>query len=97
MKRGYVYILTNKPFGTLYIGVTSDLPRRMLEHKNGLVPGFTKRYGLKTLVHFETYELVAQAIAREKQLKNWQRDWKIELVNEHNPDWNDISIELMDL
>ncbi len=96
MKHGYVYILTNEPHGTLYIGVTSDLLRRMVEHKQGLIGGFTKKYGLKHLVYFETYPAIQDAIAREKQLKNWHRDWKINHINTHNPEWLDLSLEWMD-
>ena len=96
MKHGYVYIITNEPYGTLYIGVTSDALRRMFEHKQGLIDGFTKKYGLNMLVHLETFESISDAIAREKQLKNWHRDWKINLINEHNPDWKDLSLDWMD-
>ncbi len=96
MKHGYVYILANQPYGTLYIGVTSDLQRRMHEHKRGLIEGFTKKYGLKTLVYFETFPCIQDAIAREKQLKNWHRDWKINTINHANPDWGDLSVSWMD-
>jgi putative endonuclease len=92
MKHGYVYILTNTPYGTLYIGVTSDMIRRDYEHKQGIYPGFTKKYGLKTLVHLETFESMEAAIAREKQLKRWHRDWKINLINAHNPQWKNIEL-----
>ena len=96
MKHGYVYIMTNQPHGTLYIGVTSDGMRRIAEHKQGLVKGFTKKYGLKMVVHLETFSSITDAIAREKQLKRWHRDWKINLINEHNPKWLDLSLEWMD-
>ena len=96
MKHGYVYMMTNEPYGTLYIGVTSDGFRRTYEHKYGLVEGFTKKYGLKMLVHLEVFERIEDAIAREKQLKRWHRDWKINVINEHNPDWKDLSLEWMD-
>jgi putative endonuclease len=96
MKQGYVYIMTNAPHGTLYIGVTSDLIRRLYEHKNGLYEGFTKKYQLKQLVYFETSESIEAAIEREKKLKNWHRDWKIDLINTQNPDWTNLSIVLMD-
>jgi len=77
----YVYILTNKSNKVIYIGVTNDLERRMFEHKNKLVEGFTKRYNLMKLVFYEVTEDVESAISREKQLKNWHRDWKINLIN----------------
>ena len=96
MKHGYVYIMSNEPHGTLYIGVTSDLIRRLYEHKHGLIEGFTKKYNLKRLAYFETYESIEAAIAREKQLKAWRRDWKIDLVNATNPEWEDLSVSLMD-
>ncbi len=96
MKQGYVYILTNQPHGTLYIGVTSNIERRLYEHQQGLIAGFSKKYKLTRLVHLETFTLVTEAIAREKQLKNWHRDWKINLVNEHNPEWRDLSVALVD-
>jgi putative endonuclease len=90
-KQYYVYILTNKSNKVIYIGVTNDLGRRMFEHKNKLVEGFTKRYNLMKLVYYEATDDVESAIAREKQLKNWHRDWKIGLVNQSNPDWQDLS------
>ena len=85
-----VYILANKKNGTIYIGVTSDLKRRMLEHRNGLAKGFTQEYDVKNLVYIEQYQYVDKAIYREKQLKNWKREWKIDLIEERNPDWNDL-------
>lgn len=92
MKRGYVYIITNMPYGTLYIGVTSDINRRDYEHKNRLADGFTKKYALKLLVHLEIYDSIVEAIAREKQLKAWRRDWKIDLINAANPEWQNIDL-----
>jgi putative endonuclease len=86
----YVYILASKPWGTIYIGMTDDLIRRVLEHKQGLVKGFTKTYGVKTLVYYEQTELVLSAIAREKQLKRWKRDWKIRLIQSMNPEWKEL-------
>ncbi len=86
----YVYILASQRNGTLYIGVTNDLKRRVYEHKEGLADGFTKRYDIKTLVHAEPYDLVEDAIRREKQLKHWNRNWKIELIERGNPDWDDL-------
>ncbi|SDR04480.1 GIY-YIG nuclease family protein [Flagellimonas zhangzhouensis] len=87
----YVYILTNIPNGTLYIGMTNDLERRILEHKTGSVEGFTKKYGLKTSIYFEVHQNVNEAILREKQLKKWKRQWKIELVEKENPKWKDLA------
>jgi putative endonuclease len=86
----FVYILTNKLRGTLYVGVTNDLVRRVHEHREGVVPGFTKRYGLKQLVYFERYDNPALAIQREKNIKHWSRAWKINLVNSANPQWRDL-------
>ena len=83
----YVYILTNKPNGTLYVGFSNDLARRAYEHREGIIPGFTKKYGLKTLVYFETFDDVNTALQREKSLKRWKRAWKIALIEEHNPLW----------
>ncbi|MFZ3138766.1 MAG: GIY-YIG nuclease family protein [Thermodesulfovibrionales bacterium] len=87
----YVYILTNKQNGVLYIGVTNNLERRMYEHKNKLMEGFTKKYNLGRLVYFEETDSIESAIKREKQLKNWRRDWKTKLINDFNPDWKDLS------
>ena len=86
----YVYILTNKPRGTLYVGMTNDLVRRIYEHREGAVPGFTKTYGLKQLVHFERYDTPALAIQRAKNIKHWSRIWKLDLVNSSNPQWRDL-------
>ncbi len=86
----YVYILASGKNGTLYIGVTNDLVRRIYEHKEGCAEGFTKRHGVKRLVHFETYDSVETAIRREKALKTWLRNWKIELIGRDNPDWTDL-------
>ena len=86
----YIYILTNKIQGTIYIGVTSDLIKRIHEHKNKVVPGFSKQYNLDKLVYYEIHDNIELAISREKQLKNWNRQWKIELIEENNPDWNDL-------
>ena len=91
----YVYILANKPNGTIYIGVTDDLIRRVTQHKQGLVPGFTKTYGVKMLVYYEQTELVLSAIAREKQLKRWKREWKIRLIESINPEWKDLYEDLI--
>jgi putative endonuclease len=90
MAECYVYILTNKPRGTLYVGMTNNLVRRMHEHRESAVPGFTKRYGLKQLVHFERYDTPTLAIQREKNIKHWSRAWKLDLVNSSNPQWRDL-------
>jgi len=86
----YVYIMSNHKDGTLYIGVTSNLPARVFEHKNELIEGFTKKYHLRNLVYYEVYEDAYSAIAREKQLKKWKRDWKIKLIEKMNPRWQDL-------
>ena len=93
----YVYILTNKKNGTLYIGISNNLERRVFEHKNKLVEGFTKKYSLDKLVYFESFQNVSDAIKREKQLKNWKRLWKIDLVEIENPDWNDLASDWFDM
>jgi putative endonuclease len=85
-----VYILTNKPFGTLYVGVTSDLAGRTWQHRNKVMPGFTARYGLDRLVWFEQHDSIEAAIGREKQIKRWKRAWKIRLIEATNPDWHDL-------
>ncbi|OYX28513.1 MAG: excinuclease ABC subunit C [Flavobacteriales bacterium 32-35-8] len=84
-------MLANKKNGTLYIGVTNDLERRMFEHKNKLIEGFTEKYGLNRLVYFETYQYVNDAIKREKNMKKWKRQWKIDLIEKENIEWNDLS------
>lgn len=86
----YVYILANKPFGTLYVGVTNDLVRRVFAHKQNVVAGFTAKYGLHDLVYYEVHASIEAAIAREKRLKRWRRDWKIDLIAGANPDWRDL-------
>jgi putative endonuclease len=90
-KQYYVYILTNKSNKVLYIGVTNDLERRICEHRNEMVDGFTKKYNLNKLVYFETTTDVRSALEKEKQLKNWHRSWKINLINEFNSEWKDLS------
>jgi putative endonuclease len=90
-----VYILASKPRGTLYVGVTNDLVRRVAEHREGLVPGFTKTYGVKMLVYFEEHADINEAIKREKQIKRWARSWKIELIREKNPEWRDLFGEIV--
>ncbi len=86
----YVYLLASRKHGTLYLGVTRDLVRRAFEHRTKAADGFTARYDVKILVWFETYEDPATAISREKELKKWQRDWKIRLIEESNPEWVDL-------
>jgi putative endonuclease len=90
-----VYILASKRNGTLYTGVTSDLVKRVWEHKNDLVEGFTRKYGVHTLVYFEMHHEMAEAIQREKQLKKWNRAWKIELIEKTNPGWRDLWQEIV--
>ena len=96
MKRGYVYIMTNSPSGTLYIGVTSDLSARIHQHRTGTGTGsdFCKRHRLTRLVHVETFDTMLEAITREKQLKSWQGSWKLNLIGRTNPDWTDLSDHL---
>ena len=89
-KQPAVYILASKKNGTLYIGVTSDLVKRIWEHKNNLVEGFTSRYGVHDLVWYELHETMECAIEREKRLKEWKRVWKLELIETSNPDWHDL-------
>jgi putative endonuclease len=91
----YVYILASRRNGTLYTGVTDDLARRVHEHRTGAVAGFTKRYGVKTLVYVEAHDDVVQAIAREKRIKRWRRAWKIALIEKENPEWRDLFDDLM--
>ncbi len=86
----YVYLLASKPYGTLYIGMTSELARRVWEHKEKVVPGFTRRYNVVRLVWFEDHASEGEALRREKQLKEWKRDWKINLIERANPHWDDL-------
>ena len=85
-----VYILTNRPYGTLYVGVTADLPRRVWEHRNEFVEGFTKKHALKRLVWYEQHESMIEAISREKRIKRWRRDWKVNLIQASDPAWDDL-------
>jgi putative endonuclease len=91
MKDYYIYILTNKKHGTFYIGITNNLMRRIYEHKNGIIKGFTKKYNLDKLVYFEQTTDINAAIRREKRLKKWNRAWKIELIESINSEWKDLS------
>lgn len=90
MAYSYVYILASKKNGTLYVGVTSDLIKRVYEHRNELVDGFTKKHKVHLLVYFEQFEDIEYAIRREKQIKHWRRDWKLETIEENNPKWEDL-------
>ncbi|HNS32313.1 MAG TPA: GIY-YIG nuclease family protein [bacterium] len=91
----YVYIMTNKNNSVFYIGVTNNIAHRVFQHKNGLVEGFTKKYNLKKLVYCESTGDVIAAISREKQLKNWHRKWKIRLIESSNPEWHDLSEDML--
>jgi putative endonuclease len=86
----WVYILASRPGGTLYVGVTNDLIRRIYEHREGLAEGFTRRYGVKMLVYYERHDTAVAAIQREKNIKHWSREWKIDLILSLNPDWRDL-------
>jgi putative endonuclease len=90
MKQYYIYILSNKRNGTLYVGVTNNLVKRIYEHQNKLVDGFSKEYGLNRLVYYEVVENIEEAIVREKRLKKWNREWKIDLIQKTNPNWEDL-------
>jgi putative endonuclease len=90
MAGGWVYVMTNKPNGTLYVGVTADIARRAFEHRNGMVEGFTQQYGLKRLVYAERHDDIRDAIQREKRIKHWPRQWKINLIAAENPEWKDL-------
>jgi len=90
MREAWIYIVTNKPNGILYTGVTSDLARRIWEHREGIIPGFTKRYGLKRLVYVEPHASISAAIRRERNIKHWSRTWKVRLILVANPDWDDL-------
>ncbi len=92
--RFFVYVLASGRNGTLYVGVTNNLARRMTEHKSGLVPGFTRKYGVDKLVYVEEYNTILEARAREHTLKRWRRAWKIALIEKDNPTWRDLSWEI---
>ncbi len=89
-----VYLLASHRNGTFYVGVTSNLMQRLYQHREGLIDGFSKDYGIKRLVWFEAHETMESAFMREKRIKNWNRPWKINLVEKENPDWRDLSIDL---
>ena len=94
VRQFYLYILASRPGGALYVGVTNDLVRRVYEHRNGLVDGHTKRYGIKRLVHFEVYDSMYEAIRREKNIKHWPRVYKTRLIGEKNDTWRDLYDEI---
>jgi putative endonuclease len=89
-KSSYAYILASEPYGVLYIGATSNLVKRVWEHREGVVDGFSKKYGVKDLVWFEVHSEIVHAITREKQIKRWNRDWKVNLIQQSNPGWRDL-------
>ncbi len=95
VKQYYVYILANKKYGTIYIGITSNIVQRIWQHKQGLAEGFTKKYDVHHLVYYEIHADVYEAINREKRLKKWNRQWKINLIEQDNPQWLDLSMELI--
>jgi putative endonuclease len=90
MRGGFVYIMSNRKHGTLYVGVTADLVRRAYEHRTGCIEGFTRRYGLKRLIWFEGHEEIVPAIQRVKAIKDWPRAWKVRLIERTNPEWADL-------
>ena len=90
MNGAWIYIMTNRPNGTLYVGVTANLPRRVWEHREAVIDGFTKRYGLKRLVYVEEHPSILGAIQREKNIKHWPRAWKVQLILKDNPEWGDL-------
>jgi len=94
-KSPHVYMLASRRYGTLYIGVTSDLVRRVWQHREGVIGGFTSEYGVKLLVWFESHAEMVEAIRREKQLKQWRRAWKLRLIHEFNPTWRDLYPEII--
>jgi putative endonuclease len=94
VKQYYVYIMASKKNGTLYVGITGDLIKRVYEHRHGLVGGFTKKYRVTRLVHYEVFDDPQQAIAREKRIKKWYREWKINLIKTSNPQWRDLYSEI---
>ena len=97
MANFYVYILSNKPSGVLYIGLTNELERRLDEHKNKILKGFTYKYNIDKLVYFEEFDTYEEAFTQERRLKKWNRDWKIELIEKENPGWDDLSAEWFEI
>ncbi len=95
MKGGYTYILTNKPHGVLYIGVTSDIAARMIQHRNGSGSTFARKYGLDRLVLVEHHNSIEEAITREKAMKAWKRSWKVERIEARNPEWRDLFDDIL--
>ncbi|MCP5241075.1 MAG: GIY-YIG nuclease family protein [Zoogloeaceae bacterium] len=95
MKQPCVYLLASKRNGTLYVGVTSNLAQRIWQHKEGVAEGFTKEHGVKTLVWYEVHESMESAIAREKAIKEWRREWKLSLIEKQNPEWRDLYAEII--
>jgi putative endonuclease len=95
LQSSYIYIMANKRNGTLYVGVTTDLPKRVYEHREGITKGFTARYGIKRLVYYEIHAALEVAIQRESQIKAWKRAWKIELIEKFNPSWDDLYATLV--
>jgi putative endonuclease len=95
MKAYYVYIMASRRNGTLYIGVTNDIIRRVYEHKNNLIAGFTSKYGIHNLVYYEQFDNIELAIQREKRLKKWNRKWKLELIEKENSNWKDLYEDLL--
>lgn len=93
----YVYVVTNRKQGTLYVGATTDLLARIWQHKSGVVDGFTKKYGLDRLVYFEAFEDIQMAVQRERQIKKWKRAWKIGIIEEKNPEWHDLYLAISSL
>lgn len=95
MKAGFVYIMASGRNGTIYIGSTSNLPKRGYEHREGLIEGFTKKYGCKTLVWYEGYDDIQEARATELRMKNWNRQWKLKRIERMNPDWRDLWVDIV--
>ena len=95
MRQGFVYMMANRPHGVLYTGVTSDRSRRAYEHREGVIKGFTSRYGLIRLVYYETFPMIVDAIQREKNIKHWPRVWKTRLIGEKNDTWRDLYDEIL--
>ena len=89
-KQPCVYLIANQPYGTIYVGVTSNLKQRIWQHREKLIDGFTKKYLIDKMVWYELHESMEEAINREKKIKNWRRDWKVNLINRFNPDWHDL-------